>query len=204
MSHGFLPPQLGRYATLESSERFQDSARVCTWHAALFLGDAAELCGWCSMPGRVGEPSPGDRAARGRQSESAPRSSERRHRPLAARGNRALPNPAEPEPTRGAGAPDPRLQAPGQAVRGLGFSWSPGSGAWSLCHPAQDFAPKGLTRIIHALSCCGARCRACGRRARSLAPATYHQYASARSSCARPPQLRPRAPRDGDRMNNPG
>jgi hypothetical protein len=54
------------------------------------------------------------------------------------------PNPAEPEPTRGAGAPDPRLQAPGQAVRGLGFSWSPGSGAWSLCHPAQDFAPKGL------------------------------------------------------------
>jgi acyl-CoA synthetase (AMP-forming)/AMP-acid ligase II len=59
-------------------------------------------------------------------------------------GSTGAPNPAEPEPTRGAGAPDPRLQAPGQAVRGPGFSWSPGSGAWSLCHPAQDFAPKGL------------------------------------------------------------
>jgi hypothetical protein len=37
-----------------------------------------------------------------------------------------------------------RPQAPGQALRGPGFSWSPGSGAWSLCHPAQDFSPKGL------------------------------------------------------------
>jgi hypothetical protein len=64
--------------------------------------------------------------------------------PITGRTRRRRPNPAEPEPTRGAGAPDPRLQAPGQAVRGLGFSWSPGSGAWSLCHPAQDFAPKGL------------------------------------------------------------
>jgi hypothetical protein len=60
-----------------------------------------------------------------------------------------------------------------------------------------------LTRTIHALSCCGARCRACGRRARSFAPATCHPCASARSSCTRLPH-RHRVPRDGDRTNNPG
>jgi hypothetical protein len=45
---------------------------------------------------------------------------------------------------RGAGAPNPRPQTPGQAFRGPGSSKSPGSGALSPCHPAQAFAPKGL------------------------------------------------------------
>jgi hypothetical protein len=53
------------------------------------------------------------------------------------------PNPAEPEPTRGAGAPDPRLQTPGQAVRGPGSFLEPG--VWSLesLPPCARFRAEG-------------------------------------------------------------
>jgi hypothetical protein len=75
----------------------------------------------------------------------------------------APPNPAEPEPTRGAGAPDPRLQTPGQAVRGPGFFLEPG--VWSLesLPPCARFRAEGtkVTAFRHPISSgTGTACRA--------------------------------------------